>query len=272
MRILCSTGVFTRSSDPLSHEVIPRYGPQLAVDGFEVIFYPRWYPQQEQVVRALRASRLAFPVIHVEKGIGEVFGSIHPDEQEQGIVHFEHNCHFGREIGARLAVLHLWGLPQSDTHFERNLGLLTRCLDIAHRYGLELAIETLPSIASDPLSNVKRAFERDARSRVALDTEFLAMHHQLGAVFDADWLWQAALVKHVHLKDFAADSHSNEGRRFLHPGDGQIDFGRFLCQLRAAGFDGTLSLEARGIDSEGQVEVARIEASLRLIADLARET
>ena len=58
----------------------------------------------------------------------------------------------------------------------------------------------------------------------------------------------------------------------MHPGDGQIDFGRFLCQLRAAGFDGTLSLEARGIDSEGQVEVARIEASLRLIADLARET
>jgi len=271
MRILCSTGVFTRGSDPLSHEVIPRYGPQFAVDGFEVIFYPRWYPQQDEVVRALRASRLAFPVIHVEKGIGEVFGSSHLDEQEQGIVRFEHNCRFGREIGAHLAVLHLWGLPQSDTHFERNLGLLTRCLDMAQRYGLELAIETIPCTASDPLSNVKRAFERDARSRVALDTEFLAMHHQLAGVFEATWLWQAALVKHVHLKDFDADAHASEDRRYLHPGDGQIDFRRFLRQLRAAGFDGTMSLKARGIDSEGQVEVARIEASLRLMTDLACE-
>lgn len=272
VRILCSTGAFTRSSDPLSHEVIPRYGPQFAADGFEVLFYPRWYPQQEQVARALRASRLAFPVIHMEKGIGEAFGSSHLDEQEQGIVRFERNCHFAREIGAGLAVLHLWGLPQSDTHFERNLGLLTRCLDIAQRYGLDLAIETIPCAVADPLANVRRAFERDARSRVALDTEFLAMHHQLAAVFEANWLWQAALVKHVHLKDFDADAHASEGRRYVHPGDGRIDFGRFLRQLSAAGFDGTLSLEARGIDGEGHVEIARIEASLRLIADLARET
>lgn len=217
MRILCSTGVFTCSSDPLSYEVIPRCGPQFAVDGFEVLFYPRWYPKQEQVVCALCASRLAFPVIHTEKGIGEVFGSSHLEEQEQGVARFERNCHFAREIGARLAVLHLWELPESDTHFERNLGLLTRCLDIAQRYGIELAIETIPCAAADPLANVKRAYERDAHSRVALDTEFLATHHQLATVFDAAWLRQAALIKHIHLKDFDAYAHASEGGRYLEP-------------------------------------------------------
>lgn len=272
MRVLCSTGAFTRSSDPLSHEAILRYGPQFAVDGFEVIFYPRWYADVEQVARALCASGLAFPVIHIEKSVSGVFASSDPDEQEQGIVHFERNCLFARQIGASVAVFHLWELPQSDACLERNLRLLTRCLDIAERYGLELAIETIPCALSDPLSNIKRAVECDVRSVVAIDTEFLAMHDQLDAVFDATWLWQAALVKHAHLKDFEADSGASERRRFLHPGDGQIDFRRFVRQLRAAGFDGALSLEARGLDGEGRVEVARIEASLQLIADLAEQS
>lgn len=269
MRVLCSTGAFTRSSDPLSHEAILWYGPQFAVDGYEVIFYPRWYAELERVAHALRASGLAFPAIHVEKSVSGVFASSDSIEQEQGIARFERNCLFARQIGASVAVFHLWELPHSDTCLERNLELLTRCLDSAERNGLELAIETIPCAASDPLANIKRAIEWDARSRVAIDTEFLSMHDQLDAVFDATWLWQTALVKHAHLKDFEGDSSASERRRFLHPGDGQIDFRRFVRQLRAAGFDGALSLEARGIDGEGHVEVARIEASLRLITDLA---
>ncbi len=104
--------------------------------------------------------------------------------------------------------------------------------------------------------------------RKALDTEFLALHDQLDAVFAASWLWQERLVRHVHLKDFDGLLASKEGRRYLHPGEGQVDFRRFVQQLRAAGFDGALSLEARAIDAEGQVEVALIQASLRFIMGL----
>ena len=75
MRVLCSTGVFTRTSDPHSDEVILMYGPHFAVDGFEVIVYPGWYGRLDDVGRAFSSSRLAFPVTHVEKGVGEQFGS-----------------------------------------------------------------------------------------------------------------------------------------------------------------------------------------------------
>jgi sugar phosphate isomerase/epimerase len=274
MRILCSTGVFTRSSDPLSHEAILRYGPRfapLAIDGFEVIVYPRWYADLERVARTLRASGLAFLAIHVEKSVSAVFASDDPDEREQGVARFARNCHFARQIGASLAVFHLWELPLSDTRLDRNLELLARCLDIAEGDGLELAIETIPCASADPLSSVRRAIERDTRSRVALDTEFLAMSGQLGAVFEGAWLWEPGLVRHAHLKDFDGASVASERRRFLHPGDGSIDFARFVRQLRAAGFDGALCLEARGLDAEGQVEAPRIEASLRLIVELAYE-
>ncbi len=94
MRILCSTGVFTRSSDPLSHEAILRYGPQLLVDGFEVIFYPRWYAILDQMTGALRASGLAFPAIHIEKSVSVAFGDSRLSEREEGIARFERNCHF----------------------------------------------------------------------------------------------------------------------------------------------------------------------------------
>lgn len=271
MQVLCSMGAFTRSSDPLSHEAILRYGPQFDVDGFEVIFYPRWYAQQENVIHALRSSGLHFPVLHTEKSIGEVFGSSDADERKQGVLRFEQNCIFAQQIGVHLVVLHLWGLPYADANLEHNLQQLSCCLDIAERCGLELAIETIPCKHADPLTNVRRAFEHDPRSRMALDTEFLAFHDQLDSVFAASWLWQAKLVRHVHLKDHDGHLSTKEGRRYLHPGEGQIDFERFVQQLKAKGFDGALSLEARAINHEGEVEVARIQASLRFMRHLVDE-
>lgn len=271
MQILCSTGAFSRSSDPRSHEVILKYGPEIGADGLEIIFYPRWYEEQARIARELRACKLPFPVLHMEKSIGDCFGSNDPGERGQGVLRFEQNCVFSQRLGARLAVLHLWGLPSSDRHLESNLQPLARCLDLAEQHGLTLAIETIPCTYADPLSNVRRAIEHDPRVCVALDTQFLVWHDQLEAVFAASWLWQTRMVRHVHLKDHEGPRGSQEGRHYLHPGEGQIDFRRFVQQLRTTGFDGALSLEARAIDSEGQVDLARIQTSLQLMRQLATE-
>jgi sugar phosphate isomerase/epimerase len=271
MQILCSTGAFTRSSDPDSHEVSLRYGREFVADGLELIFYPRWYQNPEHIVHALRSCKLPFPVLHMEKSIGDCFGSSQANEREQGVLRFEQNCAFAQGIGAEIAVLHLWGLPSSDLQLEHNLQPLTRCLDRASQYGLTLAIETIPCTYADPLSNVRRAVEHDPRACVALDTQFLAWHDQLEAVFAASWLWQAKKVRHVHLKDHEGPFGSQGGRHYLHPGEGQINFRRIVQQLRAGGFTGALSLEARAIDSENQVEVARIQTSLQFMRDLTAE-
>lgn len=268
MQILCSTGAFTRSSDPLSHEAILKYGPELGADGLEIIFYPRWYQAQERIARELRSSQLSFPVLHTEKSIGEYFGNSNADEREQGVLRFEQNCIFAQQLSTQTIAFHLWAMPASDMQLEHNLQPLARCLDIADQYGLVLAIETIPCVYADPLSNVKRAIEHDARACVALDTEFLAWHDQLEAVFAASWLWQTELVRHVHLKDYDHQLASSEVRHYLHLGEGQIDFPRFVQQLRAFGFDGALSLESRAIDANGEVEVERIQKSLQFMGSL----
>lgn len=268
MQVLCSTGAFTRSSDPCSHEVILRYAQEIDADGLELIFYPRWYEDTGHIVQALRSCKLPFPVLHIEKSIGDSFGSSDADEQAQAILHFEQNCVFAQQLGVELAVLHLWGMPFSDRELERNLQPLRRCLDLAERYGLKLAIETIPCTYADPLSNIKRAIEHDPRASVALDTQFLAWHDQLEAVFAASWLWQAEIVCHVHFKDHEGPFGSKEGRHYLHPGEGRIDFRRLMQQLRAGGFKGALSLEARAIDQDGRVDLERIQTSLQFMRNL----
>ena len=120
-----------------------------------------------------------------------------------------------------------------------------------------------------PEERMKAALRNCRTILIVTDSEFLALHDQLDAVFAASWLWQPGLVRHVHLKDYDGNPFPAGGRRYLHLGEGQIDFGRLLRQLREVGFDGALSLEARAIDSEGRVDVAGIQASLQLIAQLA---
>lgn len=210
MQVLCSTGAFTRSSDPRSHEVILRYSQEFVAGGLELIFYPRWYQDQERIAGAMRRCSLPFPVLHMEKSIGDSFGSSHADEREQAVLHFEQNCAFAEQLGAQIAVLHLWGMPSSDLQLEQNLQPLAHCLDLTKQYGLALAIETIPCMYADPLSNIKQAVEHDPRACVALDTQFLAWHDQLDAVFTASWLWQARAVRHVHLKDHEGPFGSRE--------------------------------------------------------------
>jgi sugar phosphate isomerase/epimerase len=267
-RVLCSTGAFTRErSNFPDYRAILQYGPTLDVDGLELLFYHQWYEQFDQVAADLRASGLSFPVIHAEKTIGPALGASEP-EQRAALRKLRENCRLGQQLGAELLVLHLWGLPGSDEQFECNLSMLGECLKIAADADMALAVETIPCLQADPLTNVRRAIEQDARAQVALDTEFLAYHQQLDEALASDWLWQEGRVKHIHIKDYNGQlADANGYRRFLHPGEGQIDFARFFDRLVQRGFAGTISLEASVVHPDGRVDLPKLHASL---ADLRR--
>jgi sugar phosphate isomerase/epimerase len=266
IQILCSTGAFSRHPDYTDYRSILEYGPQLEVDGLELLFYPSWYPELERVATDLQRSGLKFPVIHTEKNIGVALGRAQVSEREQGVRWLQENCWLGNRLGSRILVLHLWGWPELDDNLDNNLERLHDCADIAAGYDIELAIETIPCRKSDPLSNVRRAVERDERSRVALDTEFLAKHEQIETVFATEWLWSQALVRHVHIKDYDGQGFRNDGsRKYLHPGQGYIDFAHFFQGLKQHNFSGSISLEAPAIDQQGHVDIEMLRESLAFI-------
>lgn len=231
-----------------------------------MIFYPDWYQSSSSISAALATSGLRFPVLHTEKSIGPLLGSDRPADHVLALERLAQNCQFAQVIGAHTVILHLWGLPESDDHIERNLNSLAACLSIAGTYGVVLAIETIPCRRADPLTHVRHAIEQDQRCQVALDTEFLAIHQQLEAALSSDWLWHTPRVRHIHIKDYDGQMVDSHGvRRFLHPGEGQIPFNNVFVVLKQRDFAGSISLEASALAADGAVDIDRIQCSLALL-------
>jgi sugar phosphate isomerase/epimerase len=269
IQLLCSTGAFSRESDHSGFQPILTYGPQVDADGFEVIFYSDWFEQAERIAAALKPSGLRFTAMHAEKSIGPLLGSGKAEDRDEAMRKLEANGTLAAELGSELIVLHLWGLPESDEHIERNLDALGECIDVAARHGVALAVETIPCVRADPLTVIRQVMERDPRCLVALDTEFLARHGQVEAAREADWLWKGDRVRHVHIKDYDGQMTTDDGRRrYLHPGEGEVDFARFFATLDRRHFRGFVSLEASSVQPNGSVDIARTKHALDTLRGL----
>ena len=272
-QILCSTGAFSRYPDRTYYAYISDFGPELTmVDGFEVMIYPSWHDDVEYIAPKLLATGLRFPALHVEKASGPHLVSKKKLEKGMGWYWLEQSCLLAKLLGAKTVIYHLWGPPTFDKKIEKNLAVLGRCLDIADKFELRLAIETVPCRKADPLTHIRAAMELDKRCFVALDTEFLALHNQLDAAMQADWLWQDRRVCHVHIKDYAKNmdlAEANFYRPYLHPGEGSIDFPSFFAALRGRDFDGNISFEASAVEQEGQVDIEKLKRSLYHLRELA---
>ncbi len=267
--VLCSTGAFTRESLLPDHRPILSIGPSLEADGFELLFYKAWYAEVERVADDLQASGLRFPIIHSEKSIASALGSADTAEQVRALEKLKKNCWLGQQLGIQTLILHLWGMPGSDEHLERNLGMLGECISVAEDAGLALAVETIPCAQADPLTNVRRVLEQDERALVALDTEFLTLHQQLEQALAADWLWQGGRVRHVHIKDYDGQmADANHYRRYLHPGEGTIDFPGFFRGLVQRDYQGCVSLEASVVHPDGLVDLPKLRISLAHLREL----
>jgi sugar phosphate isomerase/epimerase len=241
VRPLLSTGAVTRNPDYTDHRRIPEQIPQL---GLEASLYPSW---DESVVDDLR--HLPFVTAHADKRIGATLSSDHPDFDR-----FALDCRMARGLGADLVVLHLWELPDGDRYLDRNLDHLPALLDIADDHGVALTVETIPCTAGNPVDNVRRACERDARCRATLDTEFLAAHGQLDCAREL-----IDVVGHVHVKDFDPAVWKSKPRRYLLPGEGVLDLEGFLDSL---GWDGTVTLEMSAVRDDGSIDVDRLETAV----------
>ncbi len=266
MRLLCSTGTFSRFPDLTDYRSILAYGPGLEVDGFELMFYPDWTADIEHIAVELRKSGLLFPAIHAEKGIGPALVSSQLEVREQGWQWMQASCQLGNLLGAGILIFHLWGLPGSDERIEQNLQRLEDCITLTEEFGLELAVETIPCRRADPLSNVRRAIDQDRRSQVALDIEFLAMHNQLQTALETDWLWQQNRVRHIHIKDYDGGIYSSDNyRSYLHPGEGRINFTQFFEALRQRNFTGNISIESSVVNRDGTRDIHRLMKGLTML-------
>lgn len=263
LRALCSTGAFSHDPDLTTIDIVTSGMRRLPGTPFEVIFYHSWYENAQQIARQITAVDASTPVVHAEKSIGPLL--VDAGHREQVFDLFEINCRFARAIGAGILVLHLWGLPDSDTRIDDQLATLPRLLDIADRYQLTVSVETLLCRSSTPIDVAARLLSTDARVKITADTGFLAMHDQLRAVISDDRLWTSTGINHVHLKDYADPSVGWEQAGYLHPGQGSLALTDFVAGLKTRHYSGSITLEAPARDEHGVPDVDRIQRSLEWI-------
>lgn len=268
--ITCSTGAVTRWPDVTAAERLGEWCPRIEADAFEVMLYEEWYPRLDAVMDGVRDLARPIVAVHAEKSIGPNLAADEETDRESALVDYAENCRFTREVGAGLLVLHLWGLPDGDARLDRQLDILPHLIDIAEEHDIALGVEAIPCTERTPLRNLRDVIARDDRVRIVLDTEFLAMHDEVTAALEADWLWEGDRVRHIHIKDFDGNATDADGnRRYLHPGEGDIPFKEVFAAIRDRGFSGPLALEASVMDKAGEVDLARLNASLARLRDLA---
>lgn len=245
--ILCSSGAFFHRREdgrfyvPGDSEVeaILAFGPKVPAEGVELLITRRMIGTLDRAAERIEDASIQVPVVHGPKRVGAAL----PGDEAVSIL--SESAEFAARIGAHSMVLHLWDLPESDADMPGRLEAVTVAADVAASHGIRLLIETVPCTHNTPLQNLARVVEHEPRVGIALDTEFIAMHDELEEALAADWLWDHGRVGHVHVKDYDGSAVGGDGRRrYLMPGEGDIDLPGFFRGLERRGFAGTVSLEA----------------------------
>jgi len=271
-RLLASTGAITRWAAIHDIGEVVERGAAIGIDGIEVMIFPPFREKYDEVaedfLRHGERLGLDFPATHADKDIGPEIARDEADAVQSALDRFSANCRFSHAIGADRTVLHLWGLPESDKVMDRALAMLPELIDRAAEHGILLGVESIPCLVDDPLANLQRVLAHDPRARITLDTEFLAMHSQVPLVKDAAFLWKADSVVHVHIKDFIDPSNVQPGaRRYLQPGEGEIDFPDWFAGLARNGYPGAICLEAPSPTPDGYPDVDRLRASIAYLRE-----
>ena len=101
-----------------------------------------------------------------------------------------------------------------------------------------------------PRARVRRPVPHHARHRVP------GSHGELDAALVDDGLWER--VAHIHVKDYAGSLRDSDGnRRYLIPGEGEIDFDGIFDTLRRRAYEGALTLEVSAVSADGLVSEQR---------------
>ena len=234
-RVLCATGVLGIRGISEIGDALAR-AARLPVDGFEFLIQRSHRGRLDQVLPPLLESGLSFPAVHLSKAVG---GRL-PDPTAQA--ELADNLRFAAALGARLGVLHLWDLPESDRDLDGRLEAYALARELADGYGIELGIESIPCSVGTPLRNLRALLRRYPDAALVFDTEFLALHGELEEALAAEDLWSS--VRHLHVKDFGGVLTDLDGSRmYCSPGEGSIDFAAVSAALVRESFRHPVSLE-----------------------------
>ena len=244
MEIYCSTGAFLGRINGGNLRLLTEHGHHIQCDGFEFMLFPMWYETLQDVIAALRASGLRFPVLHADKSIGDAVSSAQERDFGACLDKWKINLETACALGAKKVVTHIWGVPDSDKYLARLYDRVLRLWETAQTYGLDMLSENCCCVYGSPLDHFLELLRRAPAMGFTVDTRPAQFHRELEAECAADALWHGA-VRHLHISDFHGGKREWSALNpILAPGQGDVDYPAFFAHLKRVHYNETATLES----------------------------
>lgn len=263
--VYVSNGALITRYNGRDYHLLPGLVRQLDADGVEFLMYESWADQVSDIRRFLCAEKLDFPVVHADKKIGDLLSEFGAEAAGEAKALLERDACTADALGAKKLVVHLWNGPFSDSRFSDALPVIDGFLQIASRRGLLLTIENVTCRENRSLDHLCEMAARYPALRFTYDTKMAVLHGE-NLLLEKEpyrFLMQQGLISHLHLNDSRIDG----GTRLpiLHIGQGIVDFERFFRFAADCGFSGTATVESTSVNTDGTVNLDRLNESLRRI-------
>ena len=264
--ILCSTGAIIGLPNGRNYNLLHPLSEQLACDGFEFMMYSSWYEESDAIIKALRAMKLRFPVMHCEKHIGE---AISKGDLATALDLFEKNVFMAGELGAKKLVIHLWDGYTSDSCFENNLKAYQKLRELTDAAGIDLLVENIVCTTKDPMTRWQELLAAYGDMHFVFDTKMSEFHGQTGLLYDPanNFLWKDGHVRHYHVNDFGGQYMEWAMLKPLPIGQGHVDFKAFFDFIKRIGYNDTFTVESTAFDAQGVVNIDMLNKQFRFIRE-----
>ena len=267
-KIYCSTGVMVGRINNNDYTLVAKHFPDLIkkglIDGAEFMFAHSFYDKLDSIYETLLPTAIPFDVIHCDKEIGVMLSECDDELSCEALKLLEENCKFGKRIGAKKGVFHLWGSAKSDSNIEYNISYLPKIIEIFKKNDIELLIENIPCTCHSGLENWHKIISLYPSVRFIFDTRFGAFHDELDKTL-CEPIWDK--IKHIHISDYSSCPRDfSKIRPILHPNEGVIDFPHLFEELKRVNYHDSFTLESP-VMSEGFVDIKKLEATLKYLND-----
>ena len=264
-RVFCSTGALIGRPHNRDFTLLKRCVNSITADGFEFMLYESWYEKLDAIIAFLKTLPVTFPVLHIEKQVGECTSRNEPGDTEEALRRFKLNCQLANAIGAKLLVLHLWNGIHSDKDIAHNAACYPLLQAIAQEHNLLLTVENVVCNNADPLTHLRMLAQQYPEIRFTFDTKMAQFHRQLEALYLPENRIVAERIAHIHSNDYAGAYKDWTNLRVRHIGDGEVDFDRFFLFLKEIGYTGDFTVECTSFDQTGAWNLDRLNRSLTAI-------
>lgn len=267
-KIYCSTGVMVGRINNNDYTLITRHFPKLVEKGLiyggEFMFAHSFYDKLDYIYDEITKSNIKFDIIHFDKEIGIMLSECNDEISLKALDLFKINCDFAKRIEAKKCVFHLWGGAKSDSNIKYNISYLSRLIDIAKVYNLELLIENIPCTVNSGLQIWRMLYSYLPNIGFIFDTRFGAFHDEIQEIFNEP-IWNH--IKHIHISDYSSFPRDfSKIRPILHPGEGVVNFKYVFSKLKEIGYTGTFTLESPVFNENGP-DICKLEKTLKYIND-----